>query len=99
MRSNRSAATRVRLAVQAVCGLALLALLSAPVQAQSGDWKARWDRTVEAAKKEGEINISGPSGRGWRDYMMKFQEAYPDIQVKITPFAGRAFWPRVVKEY
>jgi iron(III) transport system substrate-binding protein len=100
MRNDRSAATLVRLAVQACCGLTLLALLSAPARAQSsGDWKARWDRTVEAAKKEGELNISGPSGRGWRDYMMKFQEAYPEIEVKITPSAGRAFWPRVVKEY
>lgn len=87
-----------------VCGLvALFAVANAPAMAQSGaqsgDWKERWDRTVAAAKKEGEINISGPSGRGWREYLSKFQEAYPDITVKITPSAGRSFWPKVMKEY
>ena len=95
---HRSVAAFVRLSTQIGFTFALIAL-SAPLHAQSADWKARWDQTVAAAKKEGEINISGPSGRGWRDYLMKFQEAYPEITVKITPSAGRSFWPRVMKEY
>lgn len=73
--------------------------ISAAAFAQPADWRERWDKAVAAAKKEGEINISGPSGRNWRDYLMKFQEAYPEIAVKITPSAGRSFWPRVIKEY
>lgn len=97
-----------RPAIGLCCGLALAVLASLavadgaraqPAATPAGDWQARWDKTVAAAKKEGEIVISGPSGRGWRDYMMKFQEAYPEITVKITPSAGRSFWPRVMKEY
>ena len=97
-----------RSAIRLCRGLTLVALSSVvlldgasaqPAAAPAGDWQARWDKTVASAKKEGEIVISGPSGRGWRDYMMKFQEVYPEITVKITPSAGRSFWPRVMKEY
>ena len=97
-----------RSAIRLCWGLALIALSSiilvdgASAQtaaAPTGDWQARWDKTVASAKKEGEIVISGPSGRGWRDYLMEFQKAYPEITVKITPSAGRSFWPRVMKEY
>lgn len=96
---QRCLASIIRRVAQ-ICGaLALIALLSEPLHAQNADWKTRWDQTVAAAKKEGEINISGPSGRGWREHLMKFQETYPEITVKITPSAGRSFWPRVMKEY
>lgn len=103
MEIRRRLAGRASRLAPLICGLALLSAgASAPAMAQSGarpDWQARWDRTVAAAKKEGEINISGPSGRGWREALSKFQDAYPDITVKITPSAGRSFWPRVMKEY
>ena len=95
----RCVASTLRRMAQIGGALALIAPLSEPLQAQTADWKTRWEQTVAAAKKEGEINISGPSGRGWREYLMKFQEAYPEITVKITPSAGRSFWPRVMKEY
>lgn len=62
------------------------------------DWKARWDKIVAAAEKEGEINVSGPSGKLWRDELMAFQKAYPKIRLTVTPFASRDFWPRVLKE-
>ncbi len=96
---SRWLASIIRRTAQIGGALALLALVSEPLHAQTADWKARWEQTAAAAKKEGEINISGPSGRGWREYLMKFQETYPDITVKITPSAGRSFWPRVMKEY
>lgn len=63
------------------------------------DWKQDWDRTLAAAKAEGELVIAAPSGRGWRDFLtQRFQRSYPEITVKITPFAGRDFWPRLQKE-
>lgn len=78
-----------------------MAMIAPAALAQSKaptDWKQDWERTVAAAKKEGELVISGPSGRNWREALMKFQEAYPEITVKITPSAGRDFWPRLIKE-
>ncbi len=78
--------------------LALLLSVSAAF-AQEQNWKADWDRTVAAANQEGELAIAGPSGRGWRDFLtQRFPKDYPKITIKLTPFAGRDFWPRLIKE-
>jgi ABC-type Fe3+ transport system substrate-binding protein len=78
----------------AVCAVTIC--LSAPARA---DWKADWDTTIAAAKKEGALVLSVPSGRAWRDALAKFAEAYPDIKTEMTPVASRDFWPRIVKEH
>ena len=71
----------------------------APLRTQApADWTQQWETAIAAAKKEGELVISGPSGRNWRDFLMTFQDAFPGITVKITPSAGRDFWPRLIKE-
>jgi iron(III) transport system substrate-binding protein len=69
-----------------------------PALAQPANWQAEWDKTVATGKAEGELILSVPSGREWRDEIMKFQKAYPEIKVNATPFASRDFWPRLVKE-
>lgn len=66
--------------------------------ASAQDWKAKWDKVVAAANKEGKLIVAGPSGRAWRGVLIKFQKAYPEIKISVTPFAGRDFWPRVLKE-
>jgi ABC-type Fe3+ transport system substrate-binding protein len=77
-------------------GLALLT--GGPAFAQSSGWKAKWDQTVAAAKKEGHLVLSIPSGSVWRAELVRFQTAYPDIKLEMTAFSGRDFWPRFVKE-
>jgi len=77
--------------------IALIAGIS-PLRAQNADWKADWDHTVAAAKKEGALIISSPSGTLWRDQLMSFNKDYPEIKLDVTPFASRDYWPRVVKE-
>lgn len=62
------------------------------------DWKTRWAEVVAAAEKEGALNVSGPSGKQWRDELIEFQKAYPKIKTEITPAASRDFWPRLMKE-
>lgn len=80
-------------------GLVLaLSVAISPAHAQKKDWEQDWRNTVAAAKKEGQLVISGPSGRVWRDELMKFEQDYPEIKLKITPSASRDFWPRVIKE-
>jgi iron(III) transport system substrate-binding protein len=76
--------------------VAIALLVAAPAFGQ--DWKADWDKTVVAAKKEGALVLSVPSGNIWRGYLMAFGKAYPEIKVEMTPFASRDYWPRVVKE-
>ena len=63
------------------------------------DWRQQWDAAVAGAKQERELVISAPSGRVWRDQLMEFQKAYPEIELKITAAASRDFWPRVIKEH
>ncbi|MGE5539481.1 MAG: ABC transporter substrate-binding protein [Gemmatimonas sp.] len=79
---------------------ALATLLAAPpVLGQTADWKQDWDRTVAAAEKEGELIVSGPVGTLWSGFLTrKFQEDFPRIRLKMTPFSGRDFWPRFSKE-
>ena len=72
--------------------------LGTAASAQTDAWKARWDQTVAAAKKEGQLILSIPSGSVWRAELVRFQEAYPEIKVQMTAFSGRDFWPRFVKE-
>lgn len=80
-------------------GAVLIAFLAFAPQAGAQDWKQDWERTVAAAKKEGEIIISAPSGRVWRDAINgEWKKTYPEIELKMTPAASREFWPRIVKE-
>ena len=76
---------------------AAIVLAKAPAKA-ADDWKAKWEATLAAAEKEGELNVSGPAGKIWRDELMEFQKAYPKIKISVTPAASRDFWPRVIKE-
>src|SRR6476661_11122637 len=61
-------------------------LLLAEAHAQS-DWKKEWEKTVEAAKKEGQVSVYIG---GWEAILESgaFQKAYPEI--KVTWVGGRA---------
>jgi iron(III) transport system substrate-binding protein len=75
---------------------AIFSALSGGAEAQS--WEAVWSRTVSAAKTEGRLTLSAPAGGVWRDELMKFQEAYPEIKVDITTAPSRDYWARIEKE-
>jgi iron(III) transport system substrate-binding protein len=75
-------------------GLSALLVCAQPLLANAGEW----ENVVAAANKEGKLVVAGPSGRAWRGVLVKFQEAYPKIKISVTPFAGRDFWPRALKE-
>lgn len=81
-----------------LAGSLLVAFVAAAPAKAADDWKAKWDAVVAAAEKEGELNISGPAGKIWRDELMEFQKAYPKIKINVTPAASRDFWPRLIKE-
>jgi iron(III) transport system substrate-binding protein len=61
-------------------------LLLAEAHAQS-DWKKEWEKTIEAAKKEGQVNVYIG---GWEAVLESgaFQKAYPEI--KVSWVGGRA---------
>ena len=62
------------------------------------DWKARWDKVVAEANKEGALNVAGPSGRQWQQLLTNFGKEFPKIKIRVTPFDSRDFWPRILKE-
>ena len=74
-----------------------IALVSSAASAQEA-WQERWKKTVAAANAERELIVSGPAGSLWRESLLEFKKAYPAINIKVTPFAGRDFWPRLMKE-
>jgi iron(III) transport system substrate-binding protein len=76
----------------------VLLVMASPATAAPPDWKATWNQTLAAAKKEGQIVLSIPSGSVWSAELRRFQDAYPDIKLSMTAFSGRDFWPRFVKE-
>ncbi len=86
--------------ILAAAGLGGLFAFSGALPGTAADWpgKAKWDAVVAAAKKEGRLVVAGPSGRAWRDALLRFRKDYPDIKLSVTPFAGRDFWPKVLKE-
>jgi ABC-type Fe3+ transport system substrate-binding protein len=65
---------------------------------QSSDWKAEWDRTVAMAKKEGQLVAAVATGNVWRNEIARFHDAYPEINLQMSTFSGRDFWPRFIKE-
>ena len=77
-----------------------LAMTAFPALAQTppANWQQEWERTVAAAKKEGQLDAAIATGNVWRVEVERFHEAYPEIRLQTTTFSGRDFWPRFVKE-
>lgn len=61
---------------------------SALAQTQAS-WKAQWDKTVSAAKKEGKVVVFGPAGELLRNALVEaFSKSFPDIVFEYV--GGRA---------
>ena len=73
-----------------------LLLLLAEAHAQS-DWKKEWGKTVEAAKKEGQVNVYIG---GWEAVLESgaFQKAYPEIKVIWVGGRGGEIAKRILAE-
>ena len=74
----------------------LLILLATEASPQA--WKVEWEKTLAAAKKEGKVVVAGPPGQSYRDALIQFGKAYPDIQIEYVGLQGRDFAPRIVQE-
>jgi len=64
----------------------------------SADWQAEWDRTVGAARREGQLVVSVGQGELYRQFATEFQKKYPDITLQVTPTNANAFIARVERE-
>ena len=66
--------------------------------AASADWKAEWDKTVAAAKKEGTVTVVFSTGELYRQAAMEFRKPYPEITLEYSGMKGSDFGPRVLAE-
>jgi ABC-type glycerol-3-phosphate transport system substrate-binding protein len=64
-------------------GIVVAAAVLAAAAARAGEapsWQSEWEKTLAAAKKEGEISFYG--SEGYEKVFEIFQKKYPDIKVK-----------------
>ena len=70
---------------------------AAPAAESKGDWKADWDKTVQAAKKEGQLTVYF-----WGAPLILnagiFQKAYPEIKVTTIQGMGTQLMQRILAE-
>ena len=76
-----------------------LALAYVPTAAaQQADWERQWKGWVEAAEKEGEVNVIVGPGQSFRDGIVGFSKAFPKIKLNVTSQHIRDALPRVMRE-
>jgi iron(III) transport system substrate-binding protein len=60
---------------------------------------SEWEKTVAAAKKEGQVVIMGPAGADVRDALTQgFQKKYPEIRADYNGMAGAQVTPKLLSE-
>jgi iron(III) transport system substrate-binding protein len=77
-----------------IAGLIFLSLSAAQVLA---DWKSEWARVVEAAKKEGRLNLY-VNRYGQTALLDEFRKDYPEIRVVTVTGGGNQLVSRVMAE-
>ncbi len=76
-----------------------LMLMWAGAAAAQQPWQQDWAKTLEAARKEGVVNVSGPPGPGERETALAaWAKAFPDIQLLYTGARGTQILSQVVRE-
>jgi iron(III) transport system substrate-binding protein len=82
-----------------VCvGLSFLFLLGLIDSASAQiDWKKEWEKTVEAARKEGEVTVYHTTGP-FDSLFREFQKLYPEIKVTGVTGRGNQLAPRIMAE-
>jgi iron(III) transport system substrate-binding protein len=59
---------------------------------------SEWERTVAAAKQEGKVAVVVAPGDTYRNALLGFQKAYPDITLELTGLRNTEWLPRVTAE-
>jgi len=92
-------APRMKSILWVIGQLVFLFHLVSPIQAQptGSSWKAKWDKTLQAAKKEGQINIYGGEEINHPVILAGFSKRFPDIKI-VTVMGHSEVIQRVVAE-
>lgn len=76
----------------------LIVLVYAPAVFAAPGWKAEWEKVLASAKAEGTVIVAGPPAQQYREGLVAFQKAFPEIKVEFLGQSGRDLAPRVLKE-
>ena len=79
----------------AVIAFVLGVLAASPAIAAEADWKKEWDRTLEAAKKEGQVTVYIS---GYEAVLPDFEKEFPDIKVVAVTMRGNQLGQRLLAE-
>jgi len=79
--------------------LGALVLLAAGAAVAQEPWRQEWTKTLDAARKEGVVAVSGPPGPSEREAVVTgWQKAFPDIRIEYTGARGTQILSKVVRE-
>jgi iron(III) transport system substrate-binding protein len=92
-----------RLVLQILMGALLaLGLVLTKVAVEAGEsrpeWQVEWDKTIEAAKKEGKLSVYFWQGGNLEKVILAFQKKFPEIQVSTAGGRGSKFVVRLTSE-
>lgn len=93
---QRSFAGAIALAAAVIAGVSLCAGGSAI--AQSANWQKEWEKTLAAAKAEGEVIVYATPSKGHRDGLSEFRSAHPDIKLTLVVMNVPSLEGRVARE-
>jgi iron(III) transport system substrate-binding protein len=62
------------------------------------DWKQEWEKTLQQAKKEGQVVMYGGFNPIYREHTQLFEKKYPGIRVNYTPGGGAQHATRILSE-
>ena len=88
-RSIVAASVMLGLCLSAACAYA---------QTPAPGWKVEWERAMAGAKAEGKLLLAGAPAPQYREGLMAFQKAFPEIKVEYMGASGRDFGPRILRE-
>lgn len=96
MASRHPTTTYAGVSAVILTGLSLFAWSTA--NAQSSNWQAQWQKTLAAAKAEGEVIVYSTPSKGHRDGLSEFRKAHPGIKLTLVAMDVPSMEGRVARE-
>jgi iron(III) transport system substrate-binding protein len=98
IRSKLEAGMKPRPSLRALISLLLIhcAFLCPVFAAES--WKPEWEKTIQAAKREGEVAVYGPHNPMYLPLWETFQKAFAGIKINFLPGKGSDLTQKILTE-
>ena len=62
------------------------------------DWKQEWEKTVQAARREGDLTIYGPHNPMYRPLWELFQKSFSGVKINFEPGKGADLTQKILNE-